>query len=343
MNFFNLTFDELTSICINFGAKPFTSRQIYDWIYKKQVIDFSKMTNLPKKVIPELQKKLQIEELKIIKKSIDSKDQTIKFLYQLTDGNLIETVIMKFDWGYSICISTEIGCTMNCKFCASGQLKLKRRLTAGEIVEQFYWSNKFLKETKNSSISNIVIMGIGEPFDNYEELSKAIKIINHKNGINLGIRHITVSTCGILDKIIKFAYDFPQVNLAISLHAPNNKIRNQLMPINKIYPIDNLLKTLDEYIKITNNRISFEYILIKDLNDSDECLDQLVKIAKARLCYINLIEFNEVLGSKFKKSEQLSHFKNVLYQNNIITTIRLKRGSNINAACGQLRAQYEKK
>ena len=250
---------------------------------------------------------------------------------------------MHFKWGNSVCVSSEIGCPMACKFCASGQLKLKRHLTAGEIVLQFLQVNEYLLKEENATLSNIVVMGIGEPFDNYDNLIKALKILNNPYGIGLGKRSITVSTCGLVDKILQFAKDQPQANLAISLHAPIDRVRNELMPINKKYNLKQLFTTLDEYIKLTNSRVTFEYIMLDGVNDTDECLKALIKLAKNSLCYINLIAYNPVDKTDFKRSKRIEHFKKELNKNNIITTIRLERGTNIEAACGQLRAKYESK
>lgn len=342
MNFFDLSFDELTTLCVSLGGKKFNARQIYEWVYKKYITDWAQMSNLSKTTVKIYQDKIKFNHLKIVDIFVDKKDDTTKFLFELDDHHHIETVLMHFDWGHSVCISTEVGCLMGCKFCASGQLKLQRKLTAGEIVLQFFQINEYLIKKHLPTITNIVVMGIGEPFDNYDNVAKALKILNHPYGINIGSRHITVSTCGLINKFKQFSRDFPQVNLAISLHAPNDQIRNQLMPINQTYSIEQLLKAVDEHIKLTNRRVSFEYIMLKDINDTDECLNQLIKIAKNRLCYVNLIEYNPIKNSQFQPSNRCSFFKNELMKNNIMTTIRLKRGTNIKAACGQLRASYEK-
>ncbi|WEK83071.1 MAG: 23S rRNA (adenine(2503)-C(2))-methyltransferase RlmN [Mycoplasma sp.] len=342
VNFFDLTQEELANLCVEVGAKKFNAQQMFEWVYQKQVYDFKQMTNIAKNSIPLLANVLEIKPFKVIKTLIDPEDETTKFLFQLNDGEFIETVLMKFNWGYSVCISSEIGCAMGCKFCASGQLKLKRKLTAGEIVLQYVMANDYLMKLKNIKVGNIVVMGIGEPFDNYDNLLKAIKIINNPFGIGLGKRKITVSTCGLPDKIIQFAQDQPQANLAISLHAPNDEVRNKLMPINQAYPLNVLFKAIDEYIKITNGRISFEYIMIDNVNDTDECLKQLIKLTKDRLCYVNLIAYNAVDQTNFKCSKRINHFYQELSKYNIKTTLRLERGSKIDAACGQLRARYEK-
>lgn len=343
INFFNLSLEELQELLVSIGAKKFNAQQIYDWVYKKNCYDFSQMSNIAKTTLPLLEKHLEIKFFKTIKVLIDPKDETTKFLFEIAPGEKIETVLMKFDYGYSVCISSEIGCAMGCKFCASGQLKLVRKLSPGEIVLQYVMANKYLNDLNGNKISNIVVMGIGGPFDNYDNLIKAIKIINCQHGIGLGARHITVSTCGLVKKIVQFAKDQAQANLAISLHAPNDELRSKIMPINRAYNLKELFNALNEYWKITNRRVSFEYLMLKDLNDTDECLKQLIALTKNKLCYVNLIAYNSVDNTEFKTSKRLNYFRDELNKNNIITTLRLERGSNIDAACGQLRAKYEKK
>ena len=342
ISFFNFTLDGLEDFCIKNGAKKFNAKQIYDWVYKKHITSFDQMTNISKSTIEMLKKKLSLDLLVIEKIQIDKKDKTTKFLFKLEDGNYIESVLMFFNWGTSICISSEVGCSMGCKFCASGQLKLVRKLKPFEFVLQYYVINEYLLKNENSKVNNIVIMGVGEPFDNYDNLITALKIINNPYGIEIGSRHITVSTCGVVPKILQFANDQPQINLAISLHAPTDEIRNKIMPINKSYPLKTLLPAIDKYISKTNRRVGLEYIMINGLNDTNECLKELIKIAKNRLCFVNLIAYNDVKKTVFKKSKKINQFKYLLNKNNIMTTLRLERGNNIDAACGQLRAKYEK-
>ena len=341
-SFYNFTLDEFENFCVLNGAKKFNAKQIFDWVYKKHVKNFNSMSNLSKVTISMLNEKLILDVFKIEKILIDDRDGTTKFLFKLWDGHFIESVLMRFNWGNSVCISSEVGCPMGCKFCASGQLKVIRKLQPYEFVLQYYMINEYLFEKENQRVNNIVVMGIGEPFDNYDNLIHALKIIKCPYGIEIGSRHITVSTCGLIDKIVKFAKDQPQINLAISLHAPIDEIRNKIMPINKVYPVAALLKAVDKYLKITNRRITFEYLMIDKLNDTDECLAELIKIAKNRLCYINLIAYNSTSKNSFTKSKRINYFKNALNNNNIMTTLRLERGSKINAACGQLRAKHEK-
>lgn len=341
-SFFNFTLEALEKFCIENGAKKFNAKQIYDWVYKKHVTSFDEMSNISNQTIQMLKNKLSLDLLKIKKIQIDKQDKTTKFLFELEDGNYIESVLMFFNWGNSICISSEVGCPMGCKFCASGQLKLVRKLKPFEFVLQYYVINEYLLKEKKDKVNNIVVMGIGEPFDNYDNLMVALKIINNPYGIEIGSRHITVSTCGVVPKILQFANEQPQINLAISLHAPIDEIRNKIMPINKSYPLKTLLFAVDKYISITNRRVGFEYIMIDGLNDTKECLEELIKIAKKRLCFINLIAYNCVSKTPFHKSKKTNQFKYILNKNNIMTTLRLECGSNIDAACGQLRAKYEK-
>ena len=340
--FFNFTLESLEKCFVENGAKKFNAKQIYDWVYKKHVTSFDEMSNISNQTIQMLKNKLSLNLLKIKKIQIDNQDKTTKFLFELEDGNHIESVLMFFNWGNSICISSEVGCPMGCKFCASGQLKLIRKLKPFEFVLQYYIINEYLLKHEKDKVSNIVVMGVGEPFDNYDNLMVALKIINNPFGIEIGSRHITVSTCGIVPKILQFAKDQPQINLAISLHAPTDEIRNKIMPISKSYPLKVLLSAIDKYISITNRRVGFEYIMIDGLNDTNECLEELIKIARKRLCFINLIAYNHVSKTPFNKSKKTNQFKHILNKNNIMTTLRLERGSNIDAACGQLRAKYEK-
>lgn len=334
--------NSLETKLISLGLKKFNAKQIFQWIYQKHVQDFDSMTNIAKSSIEILKQNFIFNNLKIIKTLIDDRDETTKFLFELKDKRVIETVLMKFDYGYSICVSSQIGCNMGCKFCASGLLKKIRSLSVDEFVLQIVNVNRYLITNNKPCITNLVCMGIGEPFDNYDNLKQFLSILNDPFGIGLGARHITVSTCGLIDKIVQFGKDFPQMNLAISLHAPNDDLRNKIMPVNHAYPLDVLIKALIEYQKITKNRIGIEYILLKDLNDTPECAKQLSKLLKPIYCYINLIRYNEVAENEFKTSTKANDFSKILSSNNIISTIRLERGSKIAAACGQLRANYEK-
>lgn len=327
---------------ISLGLKKFNAKQVFQWIYQKGVVDFDKMSNIAKSSIEILKNNFIFNQFEIINTLIDPRDETTKFLFELSDKRVIETVLMKFDYGYSICVSSQVGCNMGCKFCASGLLKKIRSLNVDELVLQVVTVNNYLRQNNKSPISNLVCMGIGEPFDNYDNIKKFLSILNDPFAIGLGARHITVSTCGLINKIVEFGKDFPQMNLAISLHAPNDELRDKLMPVNHAYPLSMLIDSLIKYQKITKNRIGIEYILLKGINDTAECAKQLVKILKPIYCYINLIRYNEVAENEFKTSDKVNDFSKILNSNNIICTIRLERGSKIAAACGQLRANYEK-
>ncbi len=280
---YNLTLNDLEEYFIEHGDKKFRASQIFDWLYVKRVKTFDEMTNLKKDIIELLKDDFTIESLEITKVERDT--DTNKYLFKLQDGEKIEAVVMRHDYGNSLCISTEVGCNMGCKFCESGRLKKIRNLTTAEMVEQIIK----IEEEKQIRLSHVVVMGIGEPFDNYNNLVKFIEIINHPKGIALGSRHITVSTCGIVPKIKEFSKLPYQVNLAISLHAPNDDIRNKIMPINKVYNIEILMETLNEYINLTNRRVTFEYILLNDINDKEENALELVKLLRGMNCYVNLI------------------------------------------------------
>jgi 23S rRNA (adenine2503-C2)-methyltransferase len=301
------------------------------------------MTNIAKTSLTILEEAFDFNHLECVKKLTDKNEETIKFLFKLHDDQYIETVLMKFDYGYSVCISSQIGCNMGCKFCASGLLKKIRDLSVDELILQLVEVQSYLFKKENIKINNIVIMGIGEPFDNYVNIKNALNIFNNHHGLAIGSRHITVSTCGLVSKILEFAKDFPQVNLAISLHAPNDELRNKLMPINKAYDLKILIKTIKQYLTITNRRISFEYILLKDINDSNQHAEQLGKLLNGLLCYVNIIVYNQVNENEFKPSNRYLEFMNILKKYNIVVTKRLERGIKINAACGQLRAQQIEK
>ncbi len=341
-NIFKFTLCELKKWCVDNNIKEYVAIQIFNWIYKKNVTCFKNMTNLSKDNISFFERKISNSQLTIAKILNDHIDKTIKFLFKTSyDSHFIETVLMKFKYGYSICISTELGCSMGCKFCASSQTKLIRKLETDEIVLQYFMVNNFVSKNEMRKITNVVFMGVGEPLDNYKNLKNAIEILNESNGLGLGKKHITVSTCGLVKQIEQFDKEKINANLAISLHAPIDSIRNKIMPINRIYPLKRLLPVLRKYSKNSNQKITIEYLLLKNINDSDECLYELIKIAKSLKCYVNLLEYNKINNLEYKKSNRILYFRDQLNKNNIITTIRLKRGCKINAACGQLRSKYE--
>ena len=311
--------DSLKQELVNLGEKPFRAEQIFKWLYEEKVKSFDEMTNLSL----ELRKKLQ------------AKDGTIKYLFDVLDGNAIETVLMSYHHGYSICVSSQIGCKMGCKFCASTGIKFIRSLTSGEIVEQIL----AVEQDTGIRISNVVFMGIGEPLDNYENVVNAIRIINHPKGLNIGARHISISTSGLVPNIYRLAEENIQCTLSISLHATNNEKRSAMMPVNNRYPIEELMQACKDYIAKTNRRISFEYALAKDNNDNLEDAKQLVKLLHGMLCHVNLIPINKIENGNFTKSsnENIMKFRDYLNDHGIVATIRRELGSDIDAACGQLR------
>lgn len=337
MNIYDCTIKQLEDYFISKGEKKFKATQVFEWLYQKRVKSFDEMTNIKKEVISYLKEDFKINDLEILTKQEDV--DVIKYLFKLEDNNKIEAVLMKHDYGNSLCVSSQVGCNMGCKFCESGRLKKVRSLNTSEMVLQLLK----IEEDLNIRISHLVLMGIGEPFDNYENVIKFIDIINTPKGIALGSRHITVSTCGIIPKIKEFIKDGKQVNLAISLHASNDKLRQELMPISKVYKLDDLIKTIKEYIKETNRRVTFEYILLKGVNDKYENAVELSKLLKGMNCYVNLIPYNETSHIEFKKSDQntILKFYDTLKKNNIGVTIRREFGKKVSAACGQLRANYK--
>jgi len=336
-NIYNLTKEDLESYLININDKKFRSTQIYDWLYVKRVKSFDEMTNLSKTLISKLKKDFKCNHLEIVK---EEKDKDVsKYLFKLYDENYVETVLMEHNYGLSLCVSSEVGCNMGCIFCESGRLKKVRNLYAYEIVLQIL----MIEERIKRRISHIVVMGIGEPFDNYDNIMKFVKIINDPKGLAIGSRHITISTCGVVPKIYEFSKEPFQVNLAISLHAPTNELRTKIMPINKAYNIETLIKAVKDYITITNRRVTFEYILLDNVNDKDIDAKNLANLLKGINCYVNLIPYNESSNFTLKRSKtsQINRFYDILKKEGINVTIRKEFGSNISAACGQLRSKKE--
>ena len=339
---YNYTLEELSEYFKTIGEKPFRATQVFEWLYRNRVTSFKDMTNISQKLITKLEDEFGIKQLEIVTKQV-SKDGTTKYLFRLEDNKLIETVLMRHNYGNSVCVTSEVGCNMGCVFCASGELGKVRNLTLGEMVLQVLMVQRDLDENYQR-VSNIVIMGIGEPFDNYETVLKFLQVVNYAKGLEIGARHITVSTCGIVPKIKEFA-SFPlQINLAISLHAPNDEVRNQIMKINKRYKIEEVIEAVKEYIKVTNRRITFEYILLKGINDTPKLANQLADLVKDINCYVNLIPYNETSHIEYKKSKTvtINQFYDILKMNKINVTIRREFGSSVSAACGQLRSEYSK-
>ena len=336
-NIYDLTYEEMEEYFLNIGSKKFHAMQLFTWLYEKRVESYSEVTNIKKELLDNISMDYSIDRLKIV--SIEEDVDVSKYLFELYDGEHIEAVLMRHDYGNSVCISIQVGCNMGCKFCESGRRKKVRNLETYEMILQILMIEKLLGER----VSHVVVMGIGEPFDNYDNLCRFLKIINHPKGMAIGARHITVSTCGVVPKVLEFS-EFPlQINLAVSLHAPNNEIRDKIMPINKAYPLEKLIPALKTYLERTNRRITFEYILLKDINDSTKCAEELSKLVKGINCYINLIPYNETENIGFKRTNtiQIMRFYDILKKNNVNVTIRREFGGKISAACGQLRSKKE--
>ena len=326
--------DSLKEEMKEIGEKPFRAEQIFKWLYEEKVTSFDEMLNLSLELREKLKQNYTICNYEIIRKQ-ESSDGTKKYLFDVLDGNAIETVLMSYHHGYSVCVSTQIGCKMGCKFCASTGIKFIRNLTSGEIVEQIIK----IEQDTGLRVSNVVFMGIGEPLDNYENVINAIRILNNPKGLNIGARHISVSTSGLVPMIYKLAEENIQCTLSISLHATTNEKRSSMMPVNKRYSLEELLKACKDYIKLTNRRVSFEYALAKDNNDNLEDAARLVKLLKGMNCHVNLIPINKIENGAYTKStnENIMKFRDYLNDHGIVATIRRELGSDIDAACGQLR------
>ncbi len=336
---FDLKLDDLTLYLESHGYSKFVSKQIYDWIYKKRVFDFDKMSNLKLDLRELLKKDFDINMLTLKRKQ--TSDLTNKYLFELADGNLIESVLMRHDYGISVCVSSQIGCNMGCSFCESGRLKKVRDLLPGEIVRQIL----MIEEDIGMRISSVVVMGIGEPFDNYDNIMDFIRIINSPFGIAIGARHITVSTSGLVPKIMKYANEDLQTNLAISLHAPNDELRNKIMKVNKAYNISELINAIKYYIEKTNRRVTIEYVMLNMVNDSEDNANELADLLRGMNVYVNLIPYNETSHIEYKKSsnDRVMKFYDTLKRCGINVTVRREFGGNIDAACGQLRANEVEK
>ncbi len=339
---YDFSLKDLEDYLLEKGFKPFHAKQIFRWLYDKRVSDFDQMSDISKKMIAVFKEELTIDPL-VLKEMQESKDGTRKYLFELQDGCLIESVMMIFDYGYSACVSSQVGCNMGCSFCASGLLKKQRDLSPGEIVLQALAIQKDL-DNYGKRLGNIVVMGTGEPFDNYDNVMKALSIINDPYGLEIGSRHISISTCGVVPGIRRFAKEDLQYNLAISLHAPNDELRNQLMPINRAYPLDVLMEALREYAFVSNRRLTFEYLLLKGVNDSKNEVRQIKELLNGLNAYINLIPYNKVSEKDFETSsdENALRFYDLLKKAGVAVTLRQKKGEDIDAACGQLRANHLK-
>ncbi|AST92101.1 MULTISPECIES: 23S rRNA (adenine(2503)-C(2))-methyltransferase RlmN [Sutcliffiella] len=339
---YSLQLHELEAWLIENGEKKFRGKQIFDWLYIKRVTSFEDMSNLSKTLREKLEEQFVLTTLKTLIQQTSS-DGTMKFLFELHDGYSIETVLMRHEYGNSVCVTTQVGCRIGCTFCASTLGGLKRNLEAGEIVAQVVKVQQAVDEM-NERVSHVVIMGIGEPFDNFDEMLDFLKIINHNDGLNIGARHITVSTSGIIPKIYKFADENMQINFAISLHAPNTEIRSKLMPINRAYKLPDLMEAVKYYIEKTGRRVSFEYGLFGGVNDQVEHAEELARLVKGIKCHINLIPVNYVPERDYVRTpkEQIFEFEKTLKKYGVNVTIRREQGHDIDAACGQLRAKERK-
>ena len=339
---YDFDLDKLTVLMEENGFKKFNATQVFQWLYRQKVTSFDEMTNLSKKLREWLNENFSIEPLKVLRLQV-SRDGTRKYLFELSDGSSIESVLMHYDYGDTICVTSQVGCNMGCTFCASGLLKKQRDLTSGEMSQQVLEVQKDV-EKDGVRVSHIVVMGTGEPFDNYDNVMTFCRTVNHDLGLGIGARHITISTCDLVPGIMRFADEHVQYNLAISLHAPNNELRSKIMPVNKRYPLEKLMEALKYYASKNNRRLSYEYILLKDVNDTDECVSQLIELTKPFDVYVNLIPYNTVdehgyVSTDYKTAMELY---NRLMKNNVRCTLRQKHGDDIDAACGQLRSKYER-
>ena len=334
INLLDLELNKLEELLVSMGEPKFRAKQVFGWLYKGAG-SFDEMTNVPAALRQKLAEFCEIGLPEVMQVQQSKIDGTRKYLFGLKDGNAIESVFMKYKFGNSICVSSQVGCRMGCKFCASTLGGLLRNLTPGEIAGQILAAEKDTGER----ISHVVVMGTGEPFDNYDNVAAFIRLINDKNGLNIGMRNITVSTCGVVPMISRFGEDFPQVNLAISLHATNNEARSAMMPVNKAYPMEQLIEACRAYGQATSRRVTFEYTLVKGVNDGPKDAEALAKVLRGMLCHVNLIPLNVVNETGFETSSRASalEFQRILESRGVPATIRRELGDDIDAACGQLR------
>lgn len=341
-NLYGISKVKLEEEMLALNQKRFRATQLFTWIYEKEETDFDKMSDISLSFRETLKETYCLTKPKIFLKQLSS-DGTIKLLLELEDGSKVETVLMRYNYGNVACVSSQVGCNMGCSFCASGLLKKTRNLETHEMVGEILVLNDLLKE-EGERVTHVVVMGTGEPFDNYDNVLDFIRIINDQKAFAIGARHITVSTCGLVDKIRKYANEGLQINLAISLHASNDEVRNQIMRINKAYPIKEVIEAAKYYEETANRRVTFEYILLKDINDQEKHALELAKLIKGMLAYVNLIPYNEVKEKPYKRSDDktIHHFMDTLIKNGVNATIRKEFGKDIDAACGQLRAKQIK-
>ncbi|MBQ4282654.1 MAG: 23S rRNA (adenine(2503)-C(2))-methyltransferase RlmN [Lachnospira sp.] len=334
----SLSMGELENLIVELGDKKFRAGQIYQWLHQKLVTDFDEMTNISKELREKLKSKCRLVALRAEKVQVSKIDGTSKFLFELHDGNLIESVLMKYHHGNSVCISSQVGCRMGCRFCASTLDGMVRNLTPSEMLDQIYR----IQVLSGERVDNVVVMGSGEPFDNFDNLLRFIHLLNNEKGLNISARNLTVSTCGLVPKIYELAEHKLQITLALSLHAPNDELRKTMMPIANKYSIKEIMSACRDYIDTTGRRISFEYSLVKGVNDTSECAKQLIDLVKGMNCHINLIPVNPIKERDYEQSEtkSINDFKNKLEKNGINVTIRREMGRDIDGACGQLRKSY---
>ena len=335
----SMTPEELQKEMESIGEAKFRAKQIFRWLHVKYAENFEEMTDLSENLRNKLNDNYIIGGVKIVRKLVSKEDNTTKYLFELENNYIIESVFMQYSYGNTVCISTQAGCRMGCSFCASTLDGVEKSLTPAEMLAQIY----AIEKDKGEKVSGVVLMGSGEPLDNYENVLKFIKLINCKDGKNMGQRHITLSTCGLIDKMYELADEQLQITLAVSLHAPNDEIRNRIMPISRAYPMEKLLEACRHYAEKTKRRITFEYALIKGVNDSAENARELASRLKGLLCHVNLIPVNDVKERNYVRStnESIKKFEEILVSRNIETTVRRKLGSDIDAACGQLRKRYK--
>lgn len=336
----SMTLEELENVAVGLNLPKFRAKQIHEWLQKSGVMDYDEMTNLPKNLRNELSEKYPIRYCKIELKQVSKIDGTVKYLFRLYDDNFIESVLMKYKYGYTLCISSQVGCKMGCVFCASTKSGCIRNLYASEMLGQIHAAQRDM----NIRVSHVVMMGMGEPLDNFDNAIKFLELVGDENGLNISMRNISLSTCGIVPKIYDLLNRHLQLTLSVSLHAPNNEMRSKVMPVNKKYPIEELIKACRDYSSITSRRISFEYAMIRGVNDSDECASELAALLKGMLCHVNLIPANEIVESSHKRStnERLERFCSILNARAINVTVRRSLGSDIDASCGQLRSKHSR-
>ena len=333
----SLTPEVLGQHLAEMGEPKFRAKQLFSWLHQKQVTEFDQMTTLSLQLRQKLNEKFCINRLNIARRLASSTDDTVKYLYELPDGNFVETVLMDYHHGKSLCISTQVGCRMGCSFCATGMGGFVRNLLPAEMISQIETA-----QTDNGiRVSSIVLMGMGEPLDNFENVTRFLEMLGEPGAVSIGMRHVSLSTCGLVDGIYRLMEHKWQLTLSVSLHAPNNEIRSRLMPVNHKWPVEELLKACRDYIAATGRRISFEYAMVRDVNDTDACAQELAQRLKGMLCHVNLIPANEVAGKSHQRSsrERLQAFSAVLEKRGIPVTVRRTLGADINASCGQLRRE----